>query len=354
MDTQMIDTTQRTEPAKGESLSFKNEDFAADMARLAAEQGVANPLEVKAEAPAPVAVTMPKADAPAQPEAPAAVTPEATAKAETAQKAEAPVVATPDKFKTPDGQLDTAKVLKSTIEADKALAIYLAKEKELKRKMNEVKQAENAYLNPGNPPATQNLPASTITPAQAQAVPFEQQLEADVQAHGLGKTLAKLFTAAQDSALDMARKELNPLKEGIAENTTRQQIEAIGKADPWVYTEEGVNTLNTILNEQPYMLQAADPYKAAYIYHQGLRGVTQITGAVPQGQQISQVLTPTPTAKAPAPVPAAVAANSAPKSDADTINLNDPVAVNAYVAKLTPAQQDQFYQRAGFPAFRGR
>lgn len=337
-------TTTATEPGKAQ-LSFRNEDFAADIAKLAAETGQPNPLEQNKT----VAIETPKADAPAHTEAPAstpapaAVTPEATANAATAEKAAPQVVTVPDKFKTPDGGIDTAKVLKSSAEADKALSRYLEKEKELKRKINEVKQAENAYLNPA---AVPSVPApSTVSPAQAQVIPFEQQLEQDVQAIGLGKTLAKLFVAAKDSALEEARKELTPLKQGFEQATTRQQIEAIGKADPWVYTEEGVNTLNNILADQPYMWQAADPYKAAYIYHQGLNGVTRAVN----GPSNPQVLTPTPQAKAAAPVPPAVAANSTTEPE---ISLNNREDIEAHLKKLTPAQQEQFFIKAGLPSFK--
>ncbi|MEK7126236.1 MAG: hypothetical protein AAB835_01995, partial [Patescibacteria group bacterium] len=112
-------------------LSFKPEDFAADLAKLAAEQ----------TPPAMVATAQPEvkpiSEMPAQPSQ-AAVTPEPPATQAPAPVPQAVAVVVPDKFKGPDGQLDTAKLEKSTVNVDQALASYLAKEKELKRKINEV------------------------------------------------------------------------------------------------------------------------------------------------------------------------------------------------------------------------
>ena len=322
METQ---TPQRAE------LSFRPEDFAADIAKLAAE---ANPNPV-VEAPKVIADTqMPVQPTPIQ--APATVTPEPPANQAPAPAPQA--VAVPEKFKAPDGTLDTAKLEKSTADADKALLTYLAKEKELKRKMNEVRQAENAYLNPANIPA----PIPGIAPAPNPALTFEQQLEADAQSKGFGVVAARLFTAAQEAAVEQMRKELNPLRQGFEEAATTRQLEAIGKSDPWVYTPEGVGALTQILTDQPYLWQAPDPYKAAYMFS----GRSVIARSSPQ------VLTPTPTAKATAPVPSAVAANMTPQ--APSIRLDSKEAIDAHMKTLTTAQQEEFFVKMGFPRFDAR
>ena len=309
-------------------LTFKANDFAQDIQKLAVEQGLPDPY--KEEAPPAVAM-------PAQPPQ-AAVTPTEPAKQETTP--EPKVVEVPEKFKTADGKVDEAKLEKSIVNVDQALAKYLEKEKELKRKINEVKTAENAYLNPVNV-------APTTEPVQTPAnLPFRQMLAKDIQEQGIEVVLEKLFTASQEAALDQARKELSPLKQGFEEATTRSQVEAIGKADPWVYTEDGISTLNQILTQQPYLMQAPDPYKAAYIHYQGQRGVTQ------KVEHSSQVSTPTPTAKASAPVPTAVAASNANTSP--TINLDSPQAVDAYLKTLDPKQQEEFFVKMGLPAFAKR
>ena len=303
-------------------LSFKPEDYAADIAKLAAEQNPAPAVVVQP-------VVTPTQAMPAQPtpsQAQAAVTP-------TEQKAQeptpAPQVEVPEKFKTPEGTLDTAKLEKSTIDADKALQLYLVKEKELKRKMNEVRQAENAYLNPGNIPAP--VPSNAMPPTPG--LTFEQQLDADAQKNGFGVVAARLFTAAQEAAVEQMRKELNPLKQGFEEAATTRQLEAIGKSDPWVYTPEGVGALTQILTDQPYLWQAPDPYKAAYMFSG--RGVIARSG--------SQVVTPTPTAKATAPVPSAIAANMTPQSP--SIRLDSKEAIDAHLKTLTVEQQSEFFKR---------
>jgi len=317
-------------PPKAE-LSFKPEDFAADIEKLRAEANPASAVEVKPvitptqAMPAQTTVSPQSAVTPTEPEAqdPAPV-PQA--------------VAVPDKFKTPEGTLDKAKLEKSDADADKALLSYLAKEKELKRKMNEVRQAENAYLNPGN--ITPNIPSNATQPNPN--LTFEQQLEADAQSKGFGVVAARLFAAAQEAAVEQMRKELNPLKQGFEDVATTRQLEAIGKSDPWVYTEEGVNSLTQILEEQPYLWQAPDPYKAAY----------KFSGRSVIARSNSQVLTPNPTAKATAPVPSAVAANMTPQ--APSIQLNSKEAIDAHMKTLTTAQQEEFFVKMGFPRFDAR
>lgn len=322
METQTVD--------KG-GLTFKPEDYAADIAKLAAEQGLPAPVAGAQPAPTPTQ-EMPAQPAPTQ--AQATVTPTET-------KAQEPTpahhVEVPEKFKTPDGALDTARLEKSTADADKALQTYLVKEKELKRKINEVRQAENAYLNPGNLPAP--APGNT---ALNPALTFEQQLEADAQSKGFGVVAARLFSAAQEAAVEQMRKELTPIKQGYEEAATTRQLEAIGKSDPWVYTPEGVGALTQILTDQPYLWQAPDPYKAAYMF----------SGRSVTARSSSQVLTPTPTAKASAPVPTAVAANMTPQ--APTIRLDSRDAIDAHMKTLTTAQQEEFFVKMGLPRFNAR
>lgn len=327
-----METTQTAE--KG--LSFAPENFAADMQMLATEQGkTITPEGIVADTPT-------QTPAPAvQPEVLATETPAVTPEP---AKVEVKPVVVPDKFKAPDGTLDMAKVEKSTMSADQALAKYLEKEKELKRKINEVKASENAYLNPANTPNP--ILSQSVLNAN---VPFHQQLEQDVQAIGLGKTLEKLFTASQESALEQARKEITPIKQGYDQSVTKNQIEAIGKSDPWVYTEDGVNTLNRILTEQPYLMNAEDPYKAAYIAYQGILGVNaRIAGTN------TQVLTPNPTARASAPVPTARAADSSTASPETVFDKLTNAQKSEFIKRLPTAEQEKWFIRSGFPAFSKR
>lgn len=301
-------------------LSFKDNDFAADIAKIAAQsqQAVVVP-------PQEVLPVIPPPPTPAQPEAPAATTPQAEATKEE--------VVVPEKFKTPDGGVDAEKLAKSTLNVDEALAKYLEKEKELKRKMNEVRAQENAYINPPPPP---NAPPPVI-PVNTT---FAAQLEADVARDGFGVVAAKLFTAAQQSAVEQLQGEINALKGVNAENTTKEQVKAIGKNDPWVYTPDGINTLNRILSEQPYLQKAEDPYKAAYLLYRGQVNVAS--------QSNSQVLTPTPQARPSAPVPTGQAAN---KTHAPVIKLDTREAIDNHLKTLNAEQQKEFFKRAGLPSY---
>jgi hypothetical protein len=107
-------------------LSFRPEDFAKDIAALQAEKGI-TPTAVEAPKTATVEpTTIVPVSTPTTVEATA--TPAITAQESTPT----PQVEVPEKFKAPDGSLDTSKLEKSTVNAEQALAKYLEKEKELK------------------------------------------------------------------------------------------------------------------------------------------------------------------------------------------------------------------------------
>lgn len=308
------------------NLSFKPENFAADMAKLAAEMGVK--IEGKEE-PKQENTVLPETPIdpptpPAQPDIQAAVTNEATKSVEV-----------PDKFKNPDGTVNVAQIEKSTANAEEALAKYLEKEKELKRKINEVKAKENAYINP---------PATIAPPPDIHVnTTFAEQLEADLAKDGAGVVLVKLFTAAQEAAEEKVRGEISGLKTIVSENATTQQVKSIGKKDPWVFTTEGIETLTKILDEQPYMQKAVDPYKAAYLHHKGMQSVVS--------QSSPQVLTPNPVARPSAPVPTGQAASQTqtnPESMFDKLNSDQKLE---FIKRLPSSEQEKWYVKAGFPAF---
>ncbi len=297
-------------PPVDNTLSFANENFAADMAKLEAES----------KGPAietPATPTMPE-----QPVEQAPVTTEATA------------VEVPEKFKTPEGKIDTAKVEKSLASAEDVLAKYLEKEKELKRKMNEVKKAELGLT----PEQAANMANIQVSPE------FAASFEKDVQTMGLGAAIIRLnaatVKAAEEAAYSRAIKDIEGIKEMAANQTSKQQIEAIGKSDPWVYTEEGVNTLTNLLETQPFLRNAADPYKAAYVFYRGTSNVAS--------QTAPQVLTPTPQARPSAPIPTGQAAVL---SNNPVVRLDSREAIEAYLKKLTPAQQSEFFKKLGYPSF---
>lgn len=308
-------------------LSFDPNNFAEDMAKLAASKGIdinGNKMEAKQEVPAVITP-------PTTPEQP----PQETVEAPVTKEAEATKteVVVPEKFKNPDGSVNVDNLAKSTQNVEEAIATYLAKEKELKRKMNEVKAKENAYIKPVPAP---NAPAPVV-PVNTN---FAAQLEADIAKEGAGVVLAKLFTAAQESVEERVQSRIQALQDVNAQNTTKQQVEAIGKSDPWVYTPEGVATLTKVLEEQPYLQAAEDPYKAAYLYYSGIKSVAS--------KSSSQVLTPTPQARPSAPVPTGQAVN---RTSAPVIKLETKEDIDNHIKKLTPEERKQFFIKAGYPAF---
>lgn len=306
-------------PAVDTSLGLTNDTFAEDMAKL------------RAEAEKSMVVAPPETSVPMTPP----TTPEQPVEVEQApvtQEATKTEVKVPEKFQTPDGKIDEAKVAKSLMSAEETLAKYLEKEKELKRKMNEMRAKENAYLNPPTQIAAQ--PQSPINPN------FEKQIEEDIAKEGVGRVLTKLFSAAQEAAYEKTRLEIDQVKAVSAEMTTKQQIEAIAKNDPWVYSQEGVATLTRILDNQPYLWQANDPYKAAYTFYKGQNVASQMN---------PQVLTPTPQARPSAPIPTGQAA--VPSVQAPIVKLNTREDIDSHLKKLTPAQQSEFFKKMGLPGF---
>ncbi len=298
-------------PAK--DLSFKNEDFAQDMEKL--QTAVATP-EVKTEETTP------------------AITPTQDTTTEPTQKPVSSEV--PEKFKTPDGKVDESKVEKSLVNVEEAIAKYTAKQKELNRLINETKAKENAYLR-SDVVATPTI--DTTTPAKTDQS-FEQMIESDLQKEGTGKTLSKLFNAAREAALEQLRTEISPLQATIHETQTRNQLEAIGKTDPWVYTATGIDTLTKILNDKPFLTNSDNPYRDAYLFYQGAK--------LTASRVDSQVSTPTPTAKTSAPTPTALAANH---TSAPVVRLDSKESIDKILQKLTPKEQSEFFAKLGLPAY---
>ena len=291
-------------------FSGKWGDFGKDMAAIAAEQpqpAKAGELtELVVETPAP-----PTTPEPTQPKA-AEVQPEAAATPEI--KAQS----VPDKFKTPDGQLDQERLLKSYSDAEK-----------------ELKRLQNAQRTPAQ---DQLAPAQPATP-QVQQVPqtFEAQLEQDVKARGIGPVLAQLFYAARESALQGSMQEIQGLRE-VHENQIRgEELKAIAARDPWVFTREGLQTLTDIRKTRPWVNGSPEPWKEAYRSFLADRAM----GSNGNGQQVQ-----TPTPKAPTAPPGSVGA--ANRTVEPVLHLDSQEAILAHVATLPPDKEAEFWKKAGF------
>ena len=279
-------------------FSGKGKDFAADMALLKAE------LEPAPVVPAP--------------------TPEATQPATTAP-ATAPATV-PDKFKDAEGNLDAAKLEKSTASAQEALTKYLALEKELRQKANAVSGLKN-----------QAPQIAAPNEAPAPATPFAAQLEADMAKYGAGVVLERLFEAAKETAKNEVLSDVKAEREERLERKSREELSEIAKFDQGVLTPEGLDRLAQIRAERPWMEKAPNPTSEAYkvyLAEQVLKA--RQTGTVlpnPSG------LTAQPKAVPVGPAPRVVV-QSAPK-------LESQADIEAHIRSLTPAQEAAFWKSRG-------
>lgn len=224
-------------------FSGKPGNFAADMAALAAEQ-----------APQVVPVA-PQAEVQTQPET-------------TANAAPATV---PDKFKAPDGSLDTAKLEKSTVNAEEALAKYAEKERQLRQKMNEVNRLSQA-------PMPQAAPVIPVTPQGAQPLSaFEIQVANEL----INEAAAYGYQMPQGQAIAQAKVQVRmaEAKAGYEQNLTeslrvkledqdrRRELEEIAKYDDSVLSPEGFEALSKIRESKPWVNQSQTPWTEAYNYY---------------------------------------------------------------------------------------
>lgn len=284
-------------------FSGKPEDFARDMEILRQSQAAAEPATAAVEAP-PAEQTEPE-----KPEA----TPQAPATPEI-----------PAKFQTKDGKLDEEKLEKASLSAEQRLAQYLELEKQLGRKAAEIskaKKGETAYTAP-QPAADPN------------ADPFEAQIEADVQKFGAGKTLAKLFHAAKDAAKAEMMAEVQEIKQSTEMAKRERELREIAKNDPWVFSEQGVETLAKYRESHPWLNDSPTPWTAAYKAYLGDEAFKQRTAR--------QVTTPMPTnvKVPPAPITAAARPSAVPV---------DAQKLTESLNKLTPEQEDAYWVKMGFP-----
>lgn len=309
-------------------------DFQKEINKIAAEMGVSiKPDSTVTTEPASSEAKVPVAE-PVQPGIEEPTIPEGTEqpKTQAADKTET----VPDKFKAPDGGVDQGKLLKSSVHVEEALRRYQEKEAELKRTINNVNALEKSAVQPqtqtqGQPQQVRGL--HDITP---------QMIEEEIKLNGAGVALQKLSQLAYQQALNDARAqvsgEVEQIKSTVESRQRADELREIAKTDPWVFTEEGISTLAAIRQSKPHLNHARDPWKEAYRDY--------LAEKVLQQRSSSQVLTPTPkapTAKAPATPVGAVNKTDQTKAQ---VNINDPKALNAYLDKLTPAQQAEFWKRS--------
>lgn len=316
----VVDTSNGPVVATPPHVSLEPTDFKSEIAKIAAEQG----LIINAEGDA-----VPK-DTPPTP------APQASAQPVPPLAAEQPPVQVPEKFQAPDGTADLAKIEKSTLSAEAAIAKYREKETELRKLQNAVNQAPQApqVTQPQVPQQAFSLPElAGITP---------QMVEEEIKANGAGVAVMKMVAiatqAAKQAALNETKSEVAQLRDTIESRQRVEQLQEIAKTDPWVYTEEGMNKLFEIRAAKPYLNAAPNPMDAAYREHLADQALKQRT----QGT----VNMPTPTAGTAKAPPTPVSAPPRSNSQDQLLQLaNDPKRLNAYLDTLQPKAQEALWDK---------
>lgn len=312
-------------------VSLDPMDFQKELAKIAAESGqkIENGNVVPAIEPMqPQAVVQPEPQATTQP------------------------VQVPQKFQTPDGQVDLQKVQQSTVNAEAALERYRALEVELRQKQNVVHklQEQPPQQSPQRP---QTAPQYAPPPQQPQNPwqTFQPQLTPDVINQALAKSQNPgqiLYETAQIMANDAAQRaysqarmeaaqEYQNLSQRFESKERMTELQGIADRDPWVFSDEGIKALGAIRQSKPWLNNAPEPWLEAYKVYKADQVLSPI----------SQVQTQTPTvgtAKVPpTPVQTANRTNQAPLSS-ETIARMSQAEINAMLDKMTPAQQQGFYR----------
>lgn len=296
-----------TQPANNTPPQFsgKPQDFEKDMALLAQQQGMTV----------------------APPEAPALNPEPQTGQPDQPQAQEPQPVEVPDKFKKPDGSVDTDKLDKST----QNLAEKLAKFRQMERDFTQ--QSQKA-----KPPVQ---PVQSVSEAISE-VPktFEEQIEADLKKEGAGKVLAKLFAAAKEAAKAEALTDVNDLRQQAELDRRQREVERIAQVDPWVLSEQGMNTLFKIRQDKPWLNGAPSPMEAAYREYVADQALTQRRG--------SQVSMPNPRGVT-APVVPATPVNRAPSQPAPKVDSMSKDQIDAHLSGKSQAEVAAFFKSFGLP-----
>jgi hypothetical protein len=256
--------------------------------------------------------------------------------------ATAPVTEVPDKFKTPEGGIDVAKVEKSTLAAEEALKQYLTKEKELRQKQNEV-----AALRQGTPYQTPTQPVQQpATPLTAFELTVAQDLINEAAAVGYqmpqGQAIAQARVLVKMNEAKAAQEQslTEHLRVKLEDQDRVRELETIAKEDAWVFSPEGVKTLYEIRQSKPWLNQSPTPWQAAY--------ESYLAESI-RKQRLSGTVTPNPTvqtAKAP-PTPVSAAPRVSVQPVGPNIESMSKDQLNAHVAAMTPEQEKAFWASRG-------
>lgn len=302
-------------------VSLDPMDFQKEIKRIAEEKGV----EIKADGSieakdAPIIEQAQEPQAAPQPEIPPAE----------AQ----PEVKVPDKFKDESGKPDEAKIQKSTLSAEQALKKYVELEKELRKKQSEVQKLK-----------TQDAPILQAQPSQ-HGQDLEQLIAKDLQdnqanpakvlakwAYAIEQASAARAEQAKKEALEIAMGEVSQFRQEAAYRKMQEELSDIAKNDPWVLSEEGVNSLMKMREENPHINQLPNPWSEAYDKYLASQVKIQ------RSAQTGNITTPKRPTAPPTPV-----GQSARSSSQKTFSSR--AELNTYLDSLDQKGQDAFWAKA--------
>lgn len=327
--------------ATNDNVSGQWQEFLKDEGMKVDATGNAVPAATTEPPVQPAPTPAPQAEAPAVPaptvETPAVTPP--TAEGQPPAQGQAPEV--PAKFQDANGGLDEAKLEKSTVSIEARLAQYREKEKELTQKAQKASEKT-----PDSPPPQQQ---AQVTPAQTamtldQVTP--QMIEESIAKNGQGNVIMELMQMARSEGVAQATQQVQGTVAGlqgrIESRERAEELTAIAKDDPWVFTDEGMKTLVSIRQSKPWLNEAPEPWKEAYRDYKATQALGQSTVA----RLNPQVSTSTPQAQAGRVPPTPAGAAGSIPQQVVPVNLNDPAAVKKHLDSLPWAEQLKFFGTA--------
>ena len=301
-------------------VSLNPSNFQAEIAKIAAEQGL------KIENGNAVPIAAPETIRPVQ-AAPAPVQQTVTP----AQPAQVP-----EKFQTPDGQVDLQKVQKSTVNAEEALQRYLTLERELRQTQANVNRLQSGQAQQPQPVQQPLQYAPQAPNALPQITPdlINQALE---RGKNPGQVLFELTQIAQQAAYEQATanaaSQIKAINERVEAKERRDQLNEVARTDEWVFTKEGQEILAGVAKSNPWVMGAPNPWQAAYHLYKGQ-----------SQQQSTPVQMPNPTAQTAKAPATPVNAGSIVGGPGIAQLSRNPSQLNAMLNGMTKEQETAFWR----------
>lgn len=252
----------------------------------------------------------------------------------------------PEKFKAPDGSLDTAKLEKSLVNVEEALARYQDKEKQLRQKQNEVNNLSRYQAAPNVAPVQPVAPNVQQVPLTAFEIQVAQDLVNEAAANGYqmphGQAIAQARVLVKMTEAKAAHEQslTESLRIKLEDQDRRKELEAIAQYDDSVLSPEGFDALSKIRELKPWINQSPTPWTEAYNYY-----LAEQTKAA----RLKGTVLPTPTgltAKAP-PTPVGPAPRAVVQPVGPDFNSMSQAQITAHVAKMSPEQEKAFWASRG-------